>query len=598
MRRSLLCALLALPLAATLGLAPAPAVAKSEIQDRADRFLMVVNASYQALYTVAQRASWDASTDVTPEHDAASAAAGKAAAAFNGNPALITEARELLTHESELEPLTVRQLKMVLLNAAEGPMTNPELVAARIDAETQLASTLNSFTFTLDGQPITTNEIDDRLVTLDDVAQRRAVWEASKQSGPALKPGLVKLQGLRNDVARELGYHDYFALQCARHDMSADDMVRLHDDFLKELRPLYLQLYTWAKYELAKKYGQPVPKRLPAHWIPNRWSQEWNAMVAVPALAAAFGDKSPEWIVKTAESFYTSLGRPPLPASFWAKSDLYPVKPPDPRKKNTHASCWHIDLESDIRSLQNVEANESWFGTAHHELGHGYYDMAYARPEVPMLLRTGASPAFHEGFAGLGELAARQTPYLQSLGLLPKGKSGDAITPLLRDALNTIPFMFWASGVMTHWEHDFYANDLPADQLNARWWEYVGEFQGIEPPAPRGEEYCDPATKTHIDDTPAYYFSYAVATVIQYQLHDHIARQILGEDPRSCNYAGDQKVGAFLEGMQRQGATKPWREILREATGEDLSTRAMMDYYKPLMTWLQKQNRGRALGWE
>jgi peptidyl-dipeptidase A len=598
MNRCFRLALLALPLAAALGLAPAPAAAKSEIQDRADRFLSLVNASYQALYTVASRASWDAATDVTPEHDAASAAAGKAQAAFNGNPALITEAKDLLTHASELDPLTVRELKMVLLNAAEGPMTNPELVAARIDAETQQASTLNSFVFKLNDQPITTNEIDDQLEHLTDVAQRQKVWEASKQSGPALKPGLVKLQGLRNGVAHELGYHDYFALQCARHDMTAAEMVKLHDDFLDQLRPLYAQLYTWAKYELAKKYGQPVPKRIPAHWITNRWSQEWNAMVQVPALEAAFKDKSAEWVVKTAEGFYTGLGRPPLPASFWTKSDLYPVQPPDTRKKNTHASCWHIDLDTDIRSLQNVEANEYWFGTAHHELGHGYYDMAYTRPEVPMLLRTGASPAFHEGFAGLGDLASRQTPYLQSLGLLPKGKPGDDITPLLRDALNTVPFMFWASGVMTHWEDDLYANDLPADQFNARWWQYVAKYQGIDPPAPRGEEYCDAATKTHINDTPAYYFSYAIATVIQYQLHDYIARRILKQDPRSCNYAGNQQVGAFLDGMQKYGATRDWRSILREATGEDLSTRAMMDYYKPLMSWLQKQNKGREIGWQ
>ena len=35
----------------------------------------------------------------------------------------------------------------------------------------------------------------------------------------------------------------------------------------------------------------------------------------------------------------------------------------------------------------------------------------------------------------LGELAARQTPYLESLGLLPAGGTSDNIAPLLRDAL-------------------------------------------------------------------------------------------------------------------------------------------------------------------
>ena len=580
------------------GAALAQPAAKSAIQERADRFLELVNASYQAVYAVEQRALWNASTDVSPAHDAAAEAAGKARAAFNGNAAIIREAKELLAHEAELDPLTVRQLRRALLNAAEGPMTNPELVAARIEAETKQASTLNGFTFKLNGQPITTNEIDDRLEKLTDLPQRLAVWEASKQSGPALRSGLVALQGLRNGVARELGYHDYFALQVANHDMTTEEMLKLHEGFLRELKPLYLQLHTWAKYELARKYGQPAPKRIPAHWLPNRWAQEWNGIVASSSLDSAFKHHDAEWVVKTAERFWTGLGMEPLPESFWKNSDFYPVRPGEERKKNTHASCWHVDLDHDIRSLQSVEANEYWFGTAHHELGHGHYDLAYTRPEVPMLLRTGASPAFHEAMAGIGELAARQTPYLASLGLLPQRQPADDIAPLLRDALATVPFLFWGSGTMTHWEADLYAHELPPGEWNARWWRYVGEFQGVEPPAPRGEEYCDPATKTHINDAPAYYFSYAVATVLQYQLHDYIARRILHQDPRRCSYAGQPEVGVFLASMMRQGATRDWHTVLREATGEDLSTRAMVEYYRPLMVWLQKQNKGRQVGWE
>jgi Angiotensin-converting enzyme len=30
---------------------------------------------------------------------------------------------------------------------------------------------------------------------------------------------------------------------------------------------------------------------------------------------------------------------------------------------------------------------------------------------------------------------------------------------------------------------------------------------------------------------------------------------------------------------------------LKEATGEDISTRAMMDYFKPLMSWLEEQKQ-------
>jgi peptidyl-dipeptidase A len=577
----------------------ASAQAAAPVQERADRFLEVVNATFKALAYVQNQAQWAAATDVTPEHDAASEVASKAMAAFAGNPALITEAKELLKHRDELTPITTRQLEWVLLNAAEAPMTNPKLANDRIAAETQQASILNSFVFKRDGKPITANEIDDVLDKSKDLGERRAVWEASKQSGVALKPGLVKLQRLRNGVARELAYPDYFALQVAKYGMTTDEMVRLQDDFMKELRPLYLQLHTWTKYELAKKYGQPVPKRIPAHWINNRWSQNWTGLVEGANIDDRFKDKSPEWIVKTAERFYTGLGFSPLPATFWTLSDLYPVKPGETRKKNTHASCWHLDLENDIRSLMSVEPNARWFTTAHHELGHGYYFMSYTRPEVPPLLRTGANPSFHEGMGELIALAAGQVPYLKSMGILPAEYKADQTAFLLDDALaSAIPFIYWASGTMTHWEADVYGKGLPPEQWNARWWQYVRDFQGVEPPGERDEEFCDAATKTHINDNPAYYYSYAIATVLKFQLHDTIARKILKQDPRACSYADNKEVGAFLKGIMEKGATEDWRKVLRDATGEDLSTRAMAEYFKPLMVWLEKQNKGRKIGWD
>jgi peptidyl-dipeptidase A len=247
----------------------------------------------------------------------------------------------------------------------------------------------------------------------------------------------------------------------------------------------------------------------------------------------------------------------------------------------------------------SVEPNSRWFETTHHELGHGYYFMSYTRPEVPPLLRIGANPAFHEAMGSLIGLAARQVPYMQARGILPADYKTDQVAFLLNDALaSAIPFIFWASGTMTHWEADVYAKGLPPEQWNARWWQYVRDFQGVEPPTERGEQFCDAATKTHINDTPAYYYSYAIANVLVFQMHDHIARKILHQDPRSCSYAGNKQVGAWLESIMEKGGTEDWRKVLREATGEDLSTRAELDYFAPLMKWLQEQNKGRSVGWE
>jgi peptidyl-dipeptidase A len=582
-----------------VGAAFAATAAPSPIQERADRFLALANAGYQGLYRVNSEAQWFAVTDVTPEHDAAAEATGKAYAAFNGNPALIIEARDLLTHEKELTEITIRQLRQLLLNAAEGPMTNPELVAKRVEAETRQASILNSFEFKLDGKPITANDIDNRLEKSTDLAERKAVWEASKQSGPALKPNLVILRDLRNGVAKEMKYPDYFTLQVSNYGMTTDEMLKMLDDWMTTLRPLYLQLHTWTKYKLAEKYHQPVPKKIPAHWINNRWSQEWEGLVEAANIDKYFEGRQPEWVIKTAERFYTGLGFAPLPKSFWEKSDLYPLPAGSKRKKNTHASCWHIDLENDIRSLQSIEPNARWFFTAHHELGHGYYFKAYSRPEVPYLLRTGAAPGFHEGLGELISLASSQVPYLQSQQILPKDFKPDTTAFLLDDALSrAIPFIFFSCGTMPHWEADVYARDLPADQWNARWWKYVSDFQGVEPPSPRGEGFCDAATKTHINDNPAYYYNYAFATVFKFQLHDYIARKILKQSPQSCNYADNKEVGKWLENILKKGGTEDWRKVLKDATGEDISTRAMAEYFKPLQAWLEEQNKGRQIGWD
>jgi peptidyl-dipeptidase A len=250
----------------------------------------------------------------------------------------------------------------------------------------------------------------------------------------------------------------------------------------------------------------------------------------------------------------------------------------------------------------SVEPNAWWWTTAHHELGHGYYFMSYTRPGVPPLLRDGANPAFHEGIGELIGLASVQTPYLQHLKLMPAGQKQDDVATQLDFALvHAIPFLFWSSGTMLHWEADVYRGGLSPDEWNRRWWDHVERFQGIE--APRGsgtrdETWCDAATKTHINDNPCYYYSYAIAFVLKFQLNDHIARKILHQPPQSCNYAGNAGVGAFLQKILEPGATRDWRTILRESTGEDLSTRAIKEYFQPLMAWLEKENAGREIGWE
>ncbi|MBZ0120051.1 MAG: M2 family metallopeptidase [Sandaracinaceae bacterium] len=600
MKRALAILLL---LAPSCGAPPGPSEPRARTpQEEADAFLAFYDPIYLGLFTESSRATWLASTDVSDEHTGMRTGAETAFAAFAGNAEVIRRARALLEHERELAPLTVRQLRMVLEEAASAPMTNPELARRRIAAEAEQSARLDGFQFCLerrDGQcarPVITNDLDGVLHDSRDLQERLRAWEASKEVGVVLRDGIVELRGLRNGVAREMGYQDFFAFQVSNYGLSTGEMMALLDRLIAETRPLYEQLHCWVRHELAARYGvTPVPRLIPAHWLANRWSQSWPGLVQGVDMESLVQGRSPEWIVQQAERFYVSMGFSRLPPTFWERSDLYPVPVGESRRKNAHASAWHIDLEQDVRSLMSVEPDWEWFGTTHHELGHIYYYLSYARPEVPPLLREGANRSYHEGIGDLISLASSQRPYLREIGLLREGQEIDEVEWLLDSALTgAIVFLPWSAGVMSHFEKELYADELAPDRLNARWWELVEQYQGVSPPSARPAQGCDACTKTHINDDPGQYYDYALAEVLVYQLHDHICRQILHQDPHACNYYNRTEVGDFLRAIMAPGATRDWQEVLREHTGRDLTAEPMLEYYQPLLDHLRAQNRGRA----
>jgi peptidyl-dipeptidase A len=553
---------------------------------------------YQRLSYASALAEWESNTRIV-EGDSSNAVrtrrANEALARFVGSNANIERIRGYLKERNRLSPLQARELEVMLYFAADKPETAGELVAQRIAAETEQTEKLYGFQFRLRGKPITPNAIDDSLRGSRRLPVRQAVWEASKEVGPAVKPGLLRLRDLRNRVVQSLDYPDYFSYQVSDYGMTADEMLRFNDDFVRELRPLYRELHTWARYELAKRYGVPVPDQLPAHWLPNRWGQDWSALVEVKGLDvnAALAKRSPEWVVRQGEEFYRSLGFDSLPATFWTKSSLYPLPADTSYKKNSHASAWHLDLDRDVRSLMSVEANRDWYETAHHELGHVYYFLAYTRPEVPVVLRQGANRAYHEGIGSMIGLASLQRGFLAGRKLVPSDAKVDSMAQLLQEALNYVVFVPFAAGTMTRFEHALYAEGLPADSFNSKWWELARKYQGIVPPAPRDERWADALTKTHINDDPAQYYDYALSYALLFQLHDHIAREILHQDPHDTDYYDHREVGDFLKKLMAPGASRPWRETLRETTGRELDGKAMSEYFAPLHAWLQQQNRGR-----
>jgi peptidyl-dipeptidase A len=491
--------------------------------------------------------------------------------------------------------LQVRQLKRILYLAASNPATVSDLVKEKIKADTKQTELLYGFDFKLDGKSISPNEIDELLINEKNLDRRSKVWEASKEVGIRLKDGLANLQRLRNETVQALGYPDFFSYQVSDYGMTVDEMRNVCQNMIKDIWPLYRELHTWARYTLAKKYGTAVPDMLPAQWLPDRWGQDWKGIIEAEGLNIddKLKEHSAEWVVKKGEEFYVSLGFPNLPQSFWDLSSLYPAPPDADYKKNNHASAWHMDLDKDVRSLMSVIPNTRWWTTSLHELGHIYYYISYSNPNVPIILREGANRGFHEAVGYLIGLASLQPPFLKQMELMPKDFEVNKTQALLNEALDYIPFIPWSAGVMTEFEYELYSKNLPEDQFNKKWWELVKKYQGIVPPYERGEKFCDAATKTHINTDAAQYYDYAISYVLLFQFHNYIAKNILKQDPYATNYYGSKEVGKWMHDLLSPGASVDWKELLKKSIGSEMSAKALVDYFNPLMKWLKEQNKGR-----
>lgn len=571
---------------------------KTELQNEIQAYLDNYNKEYQKYLYEWNKGEWALNTHIV-ESDTLTGKLARDAqeqyAKFTGSKENIEKATKYLEQKEKLTDLQVRQLERILYLAASNPETVSDLVKEKIAASTKQTELLYGFDYKLNGKSVSTNDIDQLLVIETNLDKRLKVWEASKEVGIGLKDGLANLQRLRNKTVQALGYNDFFTYQVSDYGMTVDEMRELCKNMIKDIWPLYRELHTWARYKLAEKYRTEVPDLIPAHWLPNRWGQDWLGIVNSEGLNIdnELKNYSAEWVVKKGEEFYVSLGFPELPQSFWELSSLYPVPPNAGYKKNNHASAWHMDNDKDIRSLMSVIPNTDWWSTSLHELGHIYYYICYSNPDVPIILREGANRGFHEAIGSMIGLASLQHPFLVEMGLADKNSRVDKIQALLRESLDYIVFIPWSAGVMTEFEYELYTNNLPKDQYNSKWWELVKKYQGIIPPYERSEKYCDAATKTHINDDAAQYYDYAISYVLLFQFHDYIAKNILKQDPHETNYYGSKETGKWLKEVLTPGASVDWREHLKKSIGSEMSAKPLLDYFAPLMDWLKEQNKGK-----
>jgi len=593
--------------AALMAIGCGPTASSSSTAGAADAkaFLDTVNATMLKLGIAGSQAGWVQQTYITDDTEALSARANQESA--DATARFAKEAPKF--DKSDVPADQRRELTLLKVSLVMAPPADPKESEELSKIMARLESAYGKGKWCPDAaKPEQCKNIDGitrLLAESRNEKEIRAAWEGWHTIAPPMRKDYARFVELSNKGARELGFADTGAMWRAKYDMPPDDFTKELDRLWGQVRPLYLKLHAYVRMKLHAKYGDAVPANgpLPAHLLGNIWAQDWTNIY--PLIAPANADPGfsltdilkkrrapPVEMVRTGERFYTSLGFAPLPKTFWERS-LF-VRPKD-RDVVCHASAWDIDLAEDLRIKMCIEQTAEDFTTIHHELGHNFYQRAYK--DLPTLFRDSANDGFHEAIGDT--IALSVTPeYLVKIGMLDKAPDASRDVGLLMNrALEKIAFLTFGL-LIDQWRWNVFSGATPVASYNKAWWDLRLKYQGVAPPAPRGEELFDPGAKYHVpDNTP--YTRYFLAHILQFQFHRALSKMAGCAGPlHRCSIFQSTEAGQRLNAMLSMGQSRPWQDALEALTGsKQMDATAILDYFAPLSTWLDEQLKGTQVGW-
>ena len=580
----------------------------AKLEDPAGDFVRKNDAKLRELWVDAETKLWNQQTNINDVNEKAASEAHEQVMAYESTA--IAEAAQLLPQAKT--DGDKRQLEL-MTRVATLPAPNDGAKRKKLAGlASEMESIYGKGKFCLDpAKPETCQDLgalSDVLADSRDPKTLLDAWQGWRTiSKGKMREDYVAFAALGNEGARELGFKDMGELWRSKYDMSAAEFEAEMERLWKQVEPLYQQLHCHVRAKLNEKYGEDVVSKdgkIPAHLLGNMWAQEWANIYSLmepfagqPSIDVTQALKEKGFdelkMVRTAESFFTSLGLDPLPKTFWERSMF---KKPGDRDVVCHASAWDVGLSDDLRIKMCIKVNMEDLITIHHELGHNYYYHYYY--QLPVLFQQGAHDGFHEGIGDT--LALSVTPsYLKKIGLLDEASDDKkaVINKQMQDALDKIAFLPFGL-LIDKWRWGVFSGDIKPENYNAAWWNLREEYQGIQAPVERSEEDFDPGAKYHIPaNTP--YARYFLARILQFQFHKALCETSGHKGPlHTCSIYGSKAAGEKMQNMLAMGASKPWPDALEAVTGtRTMDAGPLIEYFKPLMGWLEEQNKGRTCGW-
>ncbi|XP_054473849.1 angiotensin-converting enzyme 2 [Anoplopoma fimbria] len=594
--------------------------AQSDVENRAKVFLQKFDVeATQRMYQYSL-ASWAYNTNISKETSDKLSEQGEIWGTFYTN----------MSEQSlqfPIDQINDREIKLQLISLQDkgsGALSTDK--AARLSKVMSEMSTIYSTaTVCLKDDPVNCQTLEPGLehvmANSKDYFERLHVWEGwRKETGKRMRPLYEDYVDLKNEASKLNAFEDYGAYWRYNYETIEEDVPykytgnQLMEDVrsvYKETLPLYKELHAYVRAKLMEVYKGHIDPQgpLPAHLLGDMWGRFWTNLypLSVPYnktdIDVSEAMVNQKWterqFFEEAEKFFMSVGLYEMFPNFWNNSMF--VKPEDGRKVVCHPTAWDMGNKKDFRIKMCTEVNMDNFLTAHHEMGHNQYQMAYRN--LSYLLRDGANEGFHEAVGEIMSLSAATPKHLQSLNLLPADFVYDNETEinfLLKQALTivaTLPFTY----MLEEWRWQVFAGNITKDNWMKRWWEMKRELVGVVEPVPRDETYCDPPALFHVSGDYSF-IRYFTRTIYQFQFQKALCDAAGHTGALStCDITDSKPAGTKLRTMLELGRSQSWTRALQTISGDvKMNARPLLDYFQKLHDWLKADNKkhNRNVGWK
>lgn len=476
----------------------------------------------------------------------------------------VFKALKKLREENKITDPIKRRMLDVMYREFLPAQADPDLQKRIVASEAEIERIFNTHRGQVDGKEVTENDVREILSTTKDSEKAKQAWLGFVSVSRKVADKLRETVRMRNELARKLGYKNFYALQLATQEVDEDELFRVFDELDDLTREAYADLMVDINKQRAERFGIDVKDLKPWH-MGDIFFQE------APPMGGADLDEvyAKQDLLALAKKYYKGMGL--KVDAILDRSDLY-----EKEGKSSHAFETDIDRAGDERVLANLKPNLRWADTLLHELGHAVYD-EYIDRDLPFILRTPSNAITTEGYAMMMGAKAKNPEFLTEVVGLSDADAAKYVQAA-RKSLRAEKLIFsrWAQ-VMVRFEHGMYNN--PDQDLAKLWWDLKKKYQLVNPP----DDLTLPgyAAKIHVVTVPVYYHSYMLGDLFASQVDDTIARRVIKtNDVRDTAYVGSKAAGKFMrDEIFEPGNLYNWRDLTKRITGKDISPECFVRQY-------------------